>query len=622
LVVLLACGNETAPPRPPNVTRAADGGTRSEAGATDAPPGGGGPAADGGDPCEQRACNAAVPDLCCPSVCSAATDIDCPGCGNGRMEAGELCDPPDSCPTSCPQLGCEKQRLKSAGTCFAVCAGAGMQDACADGDECCPPGCTAANDRDCTATCGNGTIEPGELCDPPSSCPQSCPRQGCTILGLQGAGTCLARCVETGQQTACASGDGCCPTGCNAANDTDCAIQCGNGVIEGMETCDPLSSCPARCPAQGCRLRRLVNAGTCTAACIDDGIETTCKPGDGCCPTGCNNVNDSDCPVLCGNSVIEGNETCDPIGRCRDQERACVSDAAFVRRRTGDSGRCSFVCMEMRRVCGADDGACPPGCGPTQDHDCPGCGNEVKEPNETCDPCDRDVEACTSDANSIRMPTGSAAMCTFVCMVTPRPCLSGDGFCPGMCTRANDADCLGAPGDPCKLPGECSSERCTDNRCCVESCAVCQSCTGPKGTCVPITKGQPDFEPPNACAGGSVCDGTGKCIPPACELTVRPAALQFPATPILDASQPQSVTVFNACNTDVPQPLVTSTSDEFPVVENTCMGVLGAGKRCLISVRFRPAMLGARTGVLRVGIPGATASAVQLSGQGLTPIPR
>ena len=625
LSLLLACGKETATPRPGTVIRAEDGGSRPEAAVSDAVPGSGGSAAtDAGDPCEQRACNAAVPDLCCPSICSAATDIDCPGCGNRRMEAGELCDPPESCPTSCPQLGCEKQRLKSEGTCFAVCVSAGMQDSCVDGDECCPPGCTAATDRDCTSTCGNGSLEPGELCDPLASCPQSCPRQGCTILGLQGGGSCLARCMETGQQTTCAGADGCCPAGCNAANDSDCAIQCGNGVLEGMETCDPLSSCPARCPAQGCRLRRLVNAGSCNAACIDDGIETICQAGDGCCPVTCNNTNDSDCPVRCGNGVVEMGETCDPIARCRDQERSCVSDAATVRMRTGDSGSCRFVCRESRRMCGADDGACPPeDCGPVQDHDCPGCGNGVREPNETCDPCTpAQVQACTSDASFIRMPTGVAAMCTFACMVTARPCTGGDGFCPAMCTRANDADCLGAPGDPCKLASECSTNRCTDSRCCAQTCSICQACTGPNGTCINITKGLPDPEPPNACTGGSVCDGTGRCVPPACELMVRPAALSFPATPLRDAAPPATVTVFNPCNIAVPQPLVVSSSDEFPVVENGCMGTLGAGARCVVSVAFRPAMLGARTGVLRVGIPGATASAVELTGQGLLPIPR
>jgi hypothetical protein len=547
VLLLASCGNQTPPsPRPSDVP-GNDGGTRPEAAVADGSPGTDAAATgEGAEPCEQRACNAGVPDLCCPSSCSAATDVDCPGCGNRRMEAGELCDPPDSCPTSCPQIACEKQRLKSAGTCAAVCVSAGLQESCADGDECCPPGCTAANDRDCTASCGNGQVEPGELCDPLASCPTTCPARGCTLLGLQGAGTCLARCVEMGQQSACASGDGCCPAGCNAGNDNDCAIRCDNGVVEGMETCDPLASCPARCPAQGCRLRRLLNGGTCNAVCVDDGIETTCRAGDGCCPVGCNNLTDGDCPVLCGNGVLESGETCDPIARCREQERACVSDQATIRMRAGDSGTC-----------------------------------------------------------------------TFRCAVTPRPCQNGDGFCPAMCTRATDNDCLAAPGDPCKLASECSTNRCLDNRCCLESCAVCQSCTGAGGTCVNITKGQPDLEPPNACAGGSVCDGTGTCLPPSCGLEVRPTVLAFAATTLGNSAPAQTVTVINRCNVDLAQPAVASSSAEFPVVSNTCMGPLPPGRACQVGVAFRPSQIGPRSGVLRVNIPGGPGISVEMTGQGL-----
>jgi cysteine-rich repeat protein len=38
--------------------------------------------------------------------------------------------------------------------------------------------------------------------------------------------------------TACTAGDGCCPSGCNATNDSDCAAVCGNGVVEPGEICD------------------------------------------------------------------------------------------------------------------------------------------------------------------------------------------------------------------------------------------------------------------------------------------------------------------------------------------------------------------------------------------------
>src|SRR5436190_10784357 len=165
------------------------------------------------------------------------------------------------------------------------------------------------------ATCGNGKIEPGEECDPPGSCPTTCPAMGCTRFMLQGAAAaCTARCVQIAPQTACASGDGCCPTAptaCTSVNDSDCAIKCDNGMREGMETCDPLSSCPTSCPAQGCELRKLVNPASCTAACVDDRKQTECVSGDGCCPSGCNHNTDAECPAACGNGVVETGETCE-----------------------------------------------------------------------------------------------------------------------------------------------------------------------------------------------------------------------------------------------------------------------------------------------------------------------
>jgi cysteine-rich repeat protein len=36
-----------------------------------------------------------------------------------------------------------------------------------------------------------------------------------------------------------------------------------------------------------------------------------CMSGDGCCPSGCNNSTDTDCPSLCGNGVVETGEACD-----------------------------------------------------------------------------------------------------------------------------------------------------------------------------------------------------------------------------------------------------------------------------------------------------------------------
>jgi MYXO-CTERM domain-containing protein len=71
---------------------------------------------------------------------------------------------------------------------------------------------------------------------------------------------------------------------------------CGDGKVEGNETCDPPSSCPTSCddsdPCTGDAL--IGSAAACTASCTHAQI-TLCIIGDGCCPPGCTFANDSDC---------------------------------------------------------------------------------------------------------------------------------------------------------------------------------------------------------------------------------------------------------------------------------------------------------------------------------------
>lgn len=82
-----------------------------------------------------------------------------------------------------------------------------------------------------SSVCGNNMLEPGELCD--GNCPVSCEGSDvCTsdIRAGQDA-TCNVLCSFP-VITACSTGDGCCPAGCDFAQDEDCIppemLDCAN----------------------------------------------------------------------------------------------------------------------------------------------------------------------------------------------------------------------------------------------------------------------------------------------------------------------------------------------------------------------------------------------------------
>ncbi|HEV8321937.1 MAG TPA: DUF4215 domain-containing protein [Myxococcota bacterium] len=186
-------------------------------------------------------------DGCCPSFGNANVDSDCmPLCGNGVLEAGEGCET-GTCPTSCDDGNtCTADSMGgSPATCDASCSNSTIT-ACVDGDGCCPAACCAAGaagclapDNDCSLTCGDGTLDPGETCDPPSACPASCDdSDACTTDTPTGsASNCSAGCAHN-RVTMNADGDGCCPAGADANGDADCPPVCGNGAVEAGEECD------------------------------------------------------------------------------------------------------------------------------------------------------------------------------------------------------------------------------------------------------------------------------------------------------------------------------------------------------------------------------------------------
>ena len=317
----------------------------------------------------------------------------------------------------------------------------------------------------CTS-CGNGEVDPDETCDPSAevACAREewCESEGCFTAQFKGSeASCDAECVTT-QTIVCRSGDDCCPTGCNPGNDADCAGEnCGNGRLDPGESCDPPAvPCPDDCgPTQACEEAEFWGfAEACTLTCMREEI-TACKQyADGCCPAGCTEDNDPDCvPAVCGNAVLEGVETCDSgltwpeEGSCSpdcDDNRSCTVDLM-----NGAVADCDVTCTHAPRTdCVAGDGCCPPGC-EAADIDCADvtCGDGNVDGAEGCDSavpagepgsCPLDVAEC-DDGDPCTDDTleGSAADCSAVCRNTPKPCGSGDGCCPYVCTPDNDNEC-------------------------------------------------------------------------------------------------------------------------------------------------------------------------------------
>lgn len=155
------------------------------------------------------------------------------------------------------------------------------------------------------AICNNGTVEPGETCDPPDTCPTACnDGDPCTLDELLGsAELCTATCSAP-PITTCGPAEGCCPASCNPVNDVDCAPQClddpclgggtSNDCCPGATYCtgaEPVGrTCRSSCGAEGegcsyngdcCQGLRCL-AGSCLTVSADC-AGNPCEAGDDCC---------------------------------------------------------------------------------------------------------------------------------------------------------------------------------------------------------------------------------------------------------------------------------------------------------------------------------------------------
>lgn len=231
----------------------------------------------------------------CPDG-TPAVDGRCPenSCGNGTLEATELCDTAvasgsGGCPTevTCRPSGeCETAELVGA-ACQLRCARAPL---------------------DCDPDCGDGELDPGERCDPAiesgvGACPASCaPKGPCWRVAREGE-RCDVACVDE-RIGDLAEGDGCCPPRATHDLDSDCPAEttCGNGRLDSGEACDSAiragpGACPASCPPATACATTTLEGTACDARCVT----TLAAAADGCCLGPKYGGDDADCsdPDVC-----------------------------------------------------------------------------------------------------------------------------------------------------------------------------------------------------------------------------------------------------------------------------------------------------------------------------------
>lgn len=332
----------------------------------------------------------------------SAIDIP-PGCGNGQLDPGELCD--DSAPGySC---ACEGERDGSdscligkviAGapeTCNVVCDfvdGRGEYGIghCDDNDPCtqdiligdaasCDIEC-AHEPQDCPAVCGDGIVDEdeGETCDDGPDSPRLCPQSAadcddgdpCTDDHLLGqASQCNAVCVSEppksgyGHDT-CDDGDPCTEDIVVASSPETCSMTCEHRPIGGYEIthCDDGNACtidtvrsgdPATCTSIVCEHEVIQNCGAyCGDGEVQEQYGETCDDGPGS-PKRCpRSVEDCVAENACTRfNLIGSHEVCnarcapysyDPgygFTHCDDSD-ACTIDSVV----SGSPDACNVAC--------------------------------------------------------------------------------------------------------------------------------------------------------------------------------------------------------------------------------------------------------------------------------------
>jgi hypothetical protein len=226
----------------------------------------------------------------------------------------------------------------------------------------------------------------------------------------------------------CQTGDGCCPTACNANSDQECLPVCGNGVLEASESCDPPAMCAAShaaCTGSASTIRtRTGDPALCTFRCVEASRACNAAP-DTFCPAGCTAAQDPDCPGDLG-------QTCASPAACTSGK--CVDGKCCNEDCTGPCRTCATgTCLPI--TSGDDTPACPVGntCGP---------GGQCRKKNG---------QSCLGTAECDSGYCADGKCCNEACTAGCQSC--GTGVCAQVRDAPDVPECSG--GKSCDSQGAC-----------------------------------------------------------------------------------------------------------------------------------------------------------------------
>jgi cysteine-rich repeat protein len=347
---------------------------------------------------------------------------------------------------------------------------------------------------------GNGS------CDEPTACGDG---------QVDGAETC-----DDGDQT---PGDGCGAT-CQVeagfmctGEPSVCGPLCGDGVIAAPETCDDGDAssgdgCSATCQTESgyqCLGAPSLCATTCGDGVIagaevcDDG---DALPGDGCGATcqveagfSCNGQ-PSVCTAGCGDGVIAGAETCDDGGTVSGDgcSSTCQIQAGY--QCSGQPSSCSAICGDGLRVGGepCDDGGTAPGDGCSATCTIEAGFQCSGQPSTCVAVCGDSLVRGTEGCDDGGTTSGNG--CSSTCQVEPGYFCSGE---PSVCTQSCGNGIVEG-GEPCDDGNGSSSDGCSAS-CQIESG---YQCTGQPSVCT-TTCGDGIRAGSEGCDDGGTTSGNG-----------------------------------------------------------------------------------------------------------------